>query len=146
MSRTATVSTELELRLVVPGGPPLPVRADLRYQTDDPWAIRVAFHVNDTSDGRPAESVVEWIFARQLLVDGFTGPVGDGDVRVWPAYSGLDFVINLAMASPSGSAVFEVDRDPLVEFLQQTHVVVPSGAEENVVDLDTELTLLLLQD
>jgi len=146
MSRTATVSTELELRLVVPGGPPLPVRADLRYQADDPWAVRVAFHVGDTSGGGSAEAVVEWIFARELLVDGLVSPVGDGDVRVWPAYSGADFVMNLAMASPSGSAVFEIDRDPLVEFLRQTYLAVPTGTEAHVIDLDTELTLLLLQD
>ena len=37
MTRIATVRTELELRLVVPGGPSLPVLADLRYAADDPW-------------------------------------------------------------------------------------------------------------
>lgn len=144
MSRTATVRTELELRLLVAGGPPLPVRADLRYETDDPWAVRVAFHIGDGAS-RAGEAVVEWIFARQLLVDGFTGPVGDGDVRVWPAYANADFVINLAMASPSGSAVFEIDREPLVQFLHQTYLAVPTGSEEHVIDLDSELTLLLLQ-
>ena len=145
MSRTATVRTELELRLVVAGGPPLAVLADLRYQTDDPWAVHMAFHIDDGA-GRAGDSTVEWIFARQLLVDGFTGPVGDGDIRVWPAYADADFVINLAMASPSGSAVFEIDREPLVQFLQETYLAVPTGTEAHVVDLDAELTLLLLQD
>ena len=141
MSRIATVSTELELHLVVPGGPSLPVIAGLRYAADDPWAVRVAFHTGGSED-----DVVEWMFARQLLTDGVRGPVGEGDVRVWPgvrANGGRDRIVNLAMASPSGSALFEIDRDGLVEFLQQTYLAVPTGSEDTVVDLDAELALLL---
>jgi hypothetical protein len=138
MSRIPTVRSELELRLVVPGGPSLPVLADLRYAADDPWAVRVAFQTGGEGDG-----IVEWMFARQLLTDGVAGAVGEGDVRVWPSMSGGDRVISLAMASPSGSALFEIDRDALVEFLQQTYVAVPTGAEEDVVDLDAELALLI---
>ena len=138
MSRIATVRSELELRLVVPGGPSLPVLADLRYSADDPWAVRVAFQTGGEGDG-----IVEWMFARQLLTDGVAGAVGEGDVRVWPSMSGGERVISLAMASPSGSALFEIDRDALVEFLQQTYVAVPTGAEEDVVDLDAELALLI---
>lgn len=138
MSRIATVRSEIELRLVVPGGPSLPVLADLRYAADDPWAVRVAFQTGGEGDG-----IVEWMFARQLLTDGVAGAVGEGDVRVWPSMSGGDRVISLAMASPSGSALFEIDRDALVEFLQQTYLAVPTGAEEDVVDLDAELALLI---
>jgi hypothetical protein len=138
MSHISTVRTELELRLVVPGGPSLPVLADLRYAADDPWAVRVAFQTGGDGDG-----VVEWMFARQLLTDGVAGTVGEGDVRVWPALADGEPVINLAMASPSGSALFEIDRDALIEFLQQTYLAVPTGTEEDVVDLDSELALLL---
>ncbi len=138
MSRIATVRTELELRLVVPGGPSLPVLADMRYSADDPWAIRVAFQTGGEGDG-----IVEWMFARQLLTDGISGTVGEGDIRVWPAMSGGERVINLAMASPSGSALFEIDRNGLVEFLQQTYLAVPTGSEDEAVDLDAELAILL---
>lgn len=138
MSHIATVSTELELRLVVPGGPSLPVLADLGYAADDPWAVRVAFQT-----GGEGEGVVEWMFARQLLVEGVAVAVGDGDVRVWPAMSGRDHVVHLAMASPSGSALFEIDRDDVMGFLQQTYLAVPTGSEHDVVDLDAELSLLL---
>ena len=138
MTHIASVSTELELRLVVPGGPSLPVIAGLRYQADDPWAVRVAFHTGGEGDG-----VVEWMFARQLLTDGVAGTVGEGDVRVWPSETGRERVVNLSMASPSGSALFEIDRDALVEFLQQTYLAVPTGTEGEVVDLDAELALLL---
>jgi hypothetical protein len=138
MNPIASVSTELELRLVVPGGPSLPVLAGLRYQADDPWAVRVTFQT-----GAEEDATVEWMFARQLLTDGVLSTVGEGDVRVWPATVDGERVVNLAMASPSGSALFEIDRDALVEFLQQTYLAVPTGSEEDVVDLDAELALLL---
>jgi hypothetical protein len=140
MTHIASVSTELELRLVVPGGPSLPVMAGLRYDSDDPWAVRVAFQT-----GEEEGDVVEWMFARQLLTDGVAKAVGEGDVRVWPSQSGGDRVIHLAMASPSGSALFEIDRDALVEFLQQTYLAVPTGHESDVVDLDAELAALLAE-
>ena len=138
MNPIASVSTELELRLVVPGGPSLPVLAGLRYQADDPWAVRVTFQTGEGDDG-----VVEWMFARELLTNGVRETVGEGDVRVWPSVADGERVVNLAMASPSGSALFEIDRDALVEFLQQTYLAVPTGSEEDVVDLDAELALLL---
>ncbi|HVM26291.1 MAG TPA: SsgA family sporulation/cell division regulator [Mycobacteriales bacterium] len=138
MNPIASVSTELQLRLVVPGGPSLPVLAGLRYQADDPWAVRVTFQTGGEDDG-----AVEWMFARQLLTDGIRSTVGEGDVRVWPSTTDGDRVVNLAMASPSGSALFELDRDALVEFLQQTYLAVPTGTEEDAVDLDAELALLL---
>ncbi len=143
MSRIASVHTELELRLVVPGGPSLPVVAGLRYESADPWAVRVAFQTGARTEDGSNDGVVEWMFARQLLTDGVAKTVGEGDVRVWPSASGDSRVVNLAMASPSGSALFEIDRDALVEFLQQTYLAVPTGSEEDVVDLDAELALLL---
>ena len=143
MTHIATVRTELELRLVVPGGPSLPVLADLRYSADDPWAVRVAFQTGARNEDGSGDGIVEWMFARQLLTDGVSGTVGEGDIRVWPAMAGGERVINLAMASPSGSALFEIDRDALVEFLQQTYLAVPTGSEEDVVDIDAELALLL---
>ncbi len=138
MSHIATVTAELELRLIVPGGPSLPVRAGLRYSADDPWAVRVTFQTGGEGDG-----TVEWMFARQLLTDGVGRTVGEGDVRVWPSGGADERVVNLAMASPSGSALFEIDRDDVMEFLQQTYLAVPTGCEEEVVDLDADLAVLL---
>jgi len=138
MSHIASVTAELELRLVVSGGPSLPVVAGLRYDADDPWAVRVAFHTGGEGNG-----IVEWMFARQLLTDGVAGACGEGDVRVWPSMSHGERVVNLAMASPSGAARFEIDRDALVEYLQQTYLAVPTGHEGDAVDLDREIALLL---
>ncbi len=138
MRHIATVTADIELRLVVPGGPPLPVLSGLRYDSNDPWAVRVAFQTGGEGDG-----IVEWMFGRQLLTDGVTGACGEGDVRVWPAVHAGERVVHLAMVSPSGSALFEIDLDVLVEFLQQTYLAVPTGAESEAVDFDAELALLL---
>lgn len=138
MTHIATVTAEIELRLVVVGGPSLPVLAGLRYDSNDPWAVRVAFQTGGEGDG-----IVEWMFARQLLIDGVAGACGEGDVRVWPALRGAERVVNLAMASPSGAALFKIDRDVFVQFLHQTYLAVPLGAESKVIDLDAELALLL---
>jgi hypothetical protein len=138
MSHIASVTAELELRLVVTGGPSLPVVAGLRYDSNDPWAVRVAFHTGGEGDG-----IVEWMFARQLLTDGVAQACGEGDVQVWPSIHDGERVVNLAMASPSGAARFEIDRDALVEFLQQTYLAVPTGHESDAVDFDSEIALLL---
>lgn len=135
-TRPETVTAEIELRLVVPGNPALPVAADVRYDVADPYAVRVAFHTGGAE-------LVEWTFARQLLTDGVTRPVGHGDVQVWPAESGAGACVNLCLSSPSGRAQFEVPLSTLVEFLSRTYAAVPTGSESDHVDVDAELALLL---
>jgi hypothetical protein len=134
--RPDSVTSELELRLVVPGSPALPVTAELAYDHGDPYAIRVAFHTG-------GNDVVEWTFARSLLTDGVTHPVGEGDVQVWPSHSGGRPVVCLSLSSPSGRALFEAPLAELVEFLTKTYAVVPTGSESDYVDVEAELALLL---
>lgn len=137
--RPATpISAQFELRLVVTGGERLSVDAVLRYEASDPYAVHVGFH---TGGGE----VVEWTFARQLLTDGVTRPVGEGDVEVWPgaAGGGGGPLVCLSLSSPSGTALFEAPLGRVVEFLAQTYAAVATGAESEFVDLDAELALLL---
>ena len=145
--RPTTVTADLQLRLVVPGSSALPVRASMRYDVTDPYAVSVAFHTggNDGAETADGSDVVEWTFARQLLTDGVAGPVGEGDVQVWPTQAsgtGLP-VVCLSLSSPSGRALFEVPLPELVQFLGQTYEVVPTGCESQHVDVDAELALLL---
>lgn len=137
--RPATVSTELGLHLVIAGANTMPVRAGLRYDIADPYAVQVRFHTGSTED---ADSV-EWTFARQLLTDGVTGPAGEGDVRVWPSDASGAFGVSLSLSSPSGQALFEVPLRELVDFLTMSYDVVPTGAESDFIDVDDELALLL---
>jgi len=135
-TRPDSVTAEIELRLVVPGSPTLPVRADFLYDHADPYAVRVAFHTGGAE-------VVEWTFARALLTDGVTHPVGEGDVQVWPSHSAGRPVVCISLSSPSGRAMFEAPLAQLVEYLTKTYAVVPTGSESDHVDVEAELALLL---
>ena len=137
--RPVTVSTELQLHLVMPGTPALPVRAGLSYDAADPYAVSVAFHAGTG----PNSDTVEWTFARQLLTDGVTEPAGAGDVKAWPASTDGELVVCLSLTSPSGKALFEVPVPELVEFLAMTYAAVPTGTESEHVDVDAELAVLL---
>ena len=136
-----SVHSEINLHLVLPGRPSLPVRAELRYDASDPYAVQIAFHTGSATDA--SQDVVEWTFARELLSDGVRGAAGEGDVQVWPSIDAGEPVMCLALSSPSGRALFEVPADVLVDFLSRTYDAVSTGSESRYVDLDAELALLL---
>lgn len=136
--RPVTVSSVLQLRLIVHGAAALPVQAELSYDVADPYAVHVCFHT-----GGGAGDVVGWTFARQLLTDGIHAAAGLGDVRVWPSGSQGEQVVCLSLSSPSGQALFEVPLPELAEFLAMTYGAVAPGAEGEHVDVEAELALLL---
>ena len=147
MNISATVSAELGLRLVAAEQTIVPLVASLHYSGSDPYAIRMAFHVGP-------EDPVEWIFGRELLADGMTTPVGDGDVQIWPSApaTGPDgeirgplSVLNIKLSSPFGEAHFEAPVDAIGNFLDRTYSIVRMGQETAVIDLDAELNSLLWQ-
>lgn len=135
----ASVRTDLDLRLVVPGSVSVPLLASLRYEVSDPYAVHLRFPTQHGGEG----DAVEWTFARQLLTDGVSRPAGDGDVRVWPVRHPSHPRICLSLSSPSGWALFEVPLGRLVEYLAQTYSAVPTGRESDFIDVDAELALLL---
>jgi hypothetical protein len=136
MNSSATVSAELGLSLVVPEHGAVPLVASLCYSADDPYAIRMSFHVG-------ADEPVEWIFARELLTAGLEGPAGEGDVQVWPSDEHGTEVLNLALSSPFGEAHFEAPRSATAAFLTRTFEMIAAGRENEFLDLDTELDDLL---
>ncbi|CAL9670507.1 Sporulation-specific cell division protein SsgB (plasmid) [Streptomyces sp. enrichment culture] len=134
-----TVSCELNLRLILSSDSSLPVRASLRYDTADPYAVRAAFHTG------AEEGAVEWALARELLTAGLHRPAGIGDVQVWPCRSrGLD-VVCIALTSEEGEALLHVPARVLERFLERTAAVVPPGTEHGHVCLDEELSRLLAE-
>ena len=136
MNSSVTVSAELGLNLVVPDHGSVPLVASLYYSVEDPYAIRMAFHVG-------TDEPVEWIFARDLLAVGLEGPAGEGDVQVWPSDDADDELLNIALSSPFGEAQFEVPRDSTAAFLGRTYEVVAPGHETDHIDIDEELDELL---
>ena len=139
---SSTVSAELGLRLVVPQQTIVPLVASLYYSKEDPYAIRIAFHVG-------LDEPVEWIFARELLSRGIEGQEGLGDVKVWPSTgSESDLpgsVLNIELSSPFGQAHFEAPAEAMSAFLQRTYQIVPADKESNYIDIEAELNDLLRQ-
>jgi hypothetical protein len=138
---TCTVTFEL----LSPMETSVPVRVRLSYDPADPFAVHAAFHTG-------ADEPVRWVFAREVLAAGFTGPAGSGDVQVRPltgdpALPGARVRhIALELSSPTGRARFLVDAAELGEFLLATYAAVPQGREADLLDLDVELGLVLLID
>lgn len=141
MNRRAdvTVSTELELRLVVSPDASLPVPAGLAYDVADPYAVHATFHTGE-------DESVDWVFARELLATGLQRSIGDGDVRVWPSAGEQGEIVCVGLTSPEGSAVLEAASAQIEDFLHRTEQLVPSGTESRHIDLDGALAALLAAD
>ena len=120
------------------------VPALLCYEASDPFAVRIAFgDVGDDSGAVSSEDGgIAWLVSRELMQSGLDRPSGDGDVRIWPAHGATD-VLFLHLRAPSGEALFELSRATVTAFLRQTEVLVPSGSESDLLDIDDELHVLL---
>jgi Streptomyces sporulation and cell division protein, SsgA len=150
-SSSTTISAELGLRLIVPQQTIVPLVASMYYSGDDPYAVRMAFHVG-------TDEPVEWIFARDLLAAGIESRQGEGDVQVWPSLMSCaddddlamtgpqgagGKILNIELSSPFGQAHFEAPAQAMSAFLQRTYQIVPAGQERRYIDIETELNDLL---
>lgn len=110
-----------------------PVSTRWTYDTEEPYAMTVAFA---TERGR----WVEWVFARDLLIEGLTEPSGEGDLRIGPDPD--PELLMLEIHAPSGSAAFTLDREDTADFLASTLDLVPAGSESAHFDVDRLLAEL----
>nr|WP_042185082.1 SsgA family sporulation/cell division regulator [Kibdelosporangium sp. MJ126-NF4]CEL16502.1 putative regulator [Kibdelosporangium sp. MJ126-NF4]CTQ90454.1 putative regulator [Kibdelosporangium sp. MJ126-NF4] len=108
------------------------IRADLCYDTRDPYAVTAEFHT-----GRKA---VHWTFARSLLADGLIAAAGLGDMRIAPAVDPTLVVFELS--APGGTATLEAAADDLADFLDRTYEHIPPSQEHAWFDFDHELSKL----
>ncbi len=140
------VSADLGLGLVGPERTIVPLMASLSYSCQDPYAVKMAFHVG-------TDEPVEWTLARDLLAAALHSREGIGDVRAWPSAAPADHggtaigrkILNISMTSPFGHAQFEASAAAIEAFLAQTYQLVPDGEESDYMDFDAELTELLSQ-
>src|ERR1041384_259483 len=93
------VSEELSFRIPV----------ELRYETCDPYAVRLTFHL-------PGDDPVTWAFGRELLIDGVGRPCGDGDVRISPAGADVLGEVLIRLQVGADQALFRSGAAPLVAF------------------------------
>ncbi len=129
------VTAELSLRMVVDSHRTVDVPCSFDYRAEEPYAVRATFRTG-TAD-------IEWMFARDLLVEGLQRPVGEGDVVIWPEFSGQAPLVLVALNSPSGQAVLETDRPVIEAFLNRTFDIVPAGSESAKVNVDALIRAIL---
>jgi hypothetical protein len=106
-----------------------PVRSRWIYDATEPFTIAVSFQSED-------DVWVEWVFARDLLVNGMTGSAGIGDVRLRPKRTNGRTALQLEIESPEGHALLELDRESVQRFLEATINLVPLGDESDYFDVD----------
>ncbi len=130
------VNKHIVLELVGPHGP-APVEGELRYDPADPYAVSLVFFLSRRE--------VVWVFARDLLMRGVHEPVGEGDVTVQPSL-GADnrAVVALELFSPEGRALVQAPAREVLDFLQQTALSVPPGAESLYLPLEAAISALLV--
>jgi sporulation and cell division protein SsgA len=113
-------------------GQPTPIMTRWTYRAADPYAVAFAVRIQQGH-------WVEWLVARDLVVDGLSGPVGEGDIRMTPTTAQGYQIVEIEIRSTDGRAVLEVDLDLLHRFVHSTIAVVPLGQEAGHVDLDEEI-------
>ena len=125
----ATAGYHVVVSAWVPGERPLPVEADLRYDSADPYAVCLSLHVGGSS-------TLDWTFARELLADGIYRPIGIGDVVVEPVHTRRGELVRITLRSPAGVLHIQLPARAVLSFVQRTLAIVRLGAEERHVDLD----------
>ncbi|MET8421763.1 SsgA family sporulation/cell division regulator [Streptomyces sp. NPDC005134] len=143
MKSMRTVMHGLPVQLVVSHEMSLSMYMRLRYEPSDPYAVRAAFTLDDSDEA------VEWIIGRDLLIAGLKGPVGEGDVRLWPPGERDRGSVYIVLKPPDGVALLEAPAQDIKKFLQETeaHVPIgPIGSESEHIDSDALLRHLLAKD
>src|SRR2546430_17375040 len=82
----------------------LPVRSLWSYDASEPFTISVSFQTEE-------DCWVEWLFARDLLVNGLTGPSGIGDVRLRPRRTNGRTALPLVISYPHVPVLSDLDAD-----------------------------------
>lgn len=133
---TPAITEAMQMEFVDTEGAATPLEASFDYDPADPYAVSILFK---------AEPVpVRWTFARDLLIEGFYEPTGDGDVHVWPCLSPEgNAVVILELNSPHGEVLVQISSRAVSNFVHRMVTAVPQGAEADLVDFDDELTELL---
>jgi Streptomyces sporulation and cell division protein, SsgA len=129
------VTAELSLRMVVDSDRTVAVPCALEYRAEEPYAIRATFRTGVTD--------IEWMFARDLLLEGLQRPSGEGDVVMWPEHHGEVPLLLLALNSPSGQAVLECESRHVEHFLRRTFEIVALGEESASIDIDGTIAAIL---
>ncbi|MEU1598506.1 SsgA family sporulation/cell division regulator [Streptomyces sp. NPDC005708] len=114
----------------------IPMRAEFRFDADDPLVVAVTFLPKD-------EPPVTWHISRELLYGGLVEASGTGDVQVWPLRVHRRWMVRIRLECRGRAAQFEVDLRAVEDWLHETYTAVPMGEELNGVDWDAVVADLL---
>ncbi|MGO4257975.1 SsgA family sporulation/cell division regulator [Marmoricola sp. RAF53] len=129
------ITEAMRMEFVDAEGQSTPLDAEFEFDPADPFAVTILFK------GEPVP--VRWTFARELLIEGFYEPTGDGDVHVWPCLSASGrAVVILELISPSGEVLIQVSSRELSTFIHRMVAMVPPGTESDLLDLDATVAAL----
>jgi len=135
ITTTQTVSEAMQTEFIDLEGVSTPVEAEFSYDAADPFAVSISFKV---------EPAVRWTFARDLLIEGFYEPTGDGDIHVWPCLSAEGTaVVIVELDSPAGGAMVQISSRDMAPFIDQMLALVPLETESDLLDFDAELSEIL---
>ncbi len=102
------------------------ISSAVTWDSDAPLEIRLLIQT-----GTLKAEVVEWRFARDLLLDGIQrSQAGEADVKVHVK----DDTLTLHLESPFGEVSLLTEASYIGQFLASTLLIVPRGAEECGVD------------
>ena len=132
---SSTVTRDLCVQVIAPAEGPRQLPVALHYDTSDPYAIQAVFHA-------ARDQEIAWVFARELATQGLDPPSGEGAVRIWPAFDDGCEVVRIALRSPDGEALLQVDYDEVVDFLSSTYTLCPRGREQRHLHIDHALGAL----
>ena len=128
--------TAAATEMILISDPTLPaVHAEFRYRSDDPFAVQLLLSI----DQSPA---ITWVFGRDLVLAGVRGPAGMGDVQVFPVHDGT--IIELR--SGDHAARLLAHTPDLMDFLDETSQIVPTGSESAYFEIDSDLRDLPIHD
>jgi hypothetical protein len=117
------VRDAIPMNLVLGDASVLPIRADLTFDANDPYTVKIDFV--------GSQSTSTWLIGRELFAHGIladaASPAGTGDVRIWrdedPAY------LLISLSGVEGEALLAGPSEPFVRFLSATVRIVPFGGE-----------------
>ncbi|MFF5704876.1 SsgA family sporulation/cell division regulator [Streptomyces sp. NPDC012794] len=114
----------------------VPLTGRFVYRTDRPYEVAV--------DLRGAGAhLARWVFARELLLDGQHAPTGEGDVQVWPRWSGSEPRVLLGFSNGELGCVVSARARDVRALCRRMTELVPRGQERRHYDLDAQLSALL---
>ncbi|MFJ3903650.1 SsgA family sporulation/cell division regulator [Streptomyces sp. NPDC090025] len=116
----------------------IPVTARAMYHSSAPYEVTLEFLVH-------GESIGQWVFARDLLLEDSAETVGAGDVKVWTqgAREGRPERVHLYLDNGIDRCALVADHHHIVLWRKVVTSMVPPGSESRHMDIDGLLCRLL---